>query len=56
MNVLLLIGWLFIQAFVFRAVCGMLALFYRDQSAIDAVKIGIKRPFLWQFGEYRPGN
>jgi hypothetical protein len=56
MNVLLLTGWLFIQAFVFLAVCGMLALFYRDQSAIDALKSGIKRPFIWQFDEYLPGN
>jgi hypothetical protein len=56
MNVLLLTGWLFIQAFVFLAVCGMLALFYRDQSAIDGLKSGIKRPFIWQFDEYLPGN
>jgi hypothetical protein len=56
MKVLLLIGWLFIKAFVFPAVCGQLALFYRDQSAIIRLKSGIEKALIRQSDEFWQDN
>jgi hypothetical protein len=47
MKVLLLIGWLFIKAFVFEDVCGQLAFLYRDQSAIRMLQFGILEVLIW---------